>query len=77
MRMPAPSPVFDLAAARAAVLQVDAGPAAPCATIVVRSAALDVDDEADAAGVVFVARIVETGRTGGRDMERQLLQGLS
>ena len=57
-RTPAPSPVFDFAAASAAVVEVlqylDRLLEDP-----VRLVALDVDDETDAAGIVLVARIVE------------------
>ena len=49
----------DLAPARAAVLEV-LEHLERLADDVVRRAALDVDDEADAAGVVLVRRIVQT-----------------
>ena len=73
-----------LAAARAAVQQVDED-LQPLLDDAVRAAALDVDDEADAAGVVLVARIVQAdgirsalralragGRVGWSDIKDQL-----
>ena len=56
--MPAPSPVFDLAPARAPVEQVDEQ-LQRLADDAVGLLTLDVDDEADPAGVVLVPRIVE------------------
>ena len=56
---PAPSPLSCLGAAGAAMIEVARGPAGPAAGSV-RLAALDVDDEADAAGVVLERRIVQT-----------------
>ena len=52
-----------LAAARAAMQQVDQD-AQPLLDNGVRAAALDVDDEADAAGIVLVRRVVQAGCGG-------------
>ena len=54
-----------LAAAGAAVQQVDED-LQPLLDDAVRAAALDVDDEPDAAGVVLVARVVQARRFGRR-----------
>ena len=56
--MPAPSPVFVLAAAGAAVLEVQQN-LNGLADDVVRFAVLQIDDEADAAGIVFVLGVVQ------------------
>ena len=61
-----------LAAARAAVQQVDQD-AQPLLDDRVRPAALDVDDEADAAGVVLVAGVVQTrSRAADRAVLREI-----
>ena len=70
MRMPAPSPVFASRPAGAAVLQVDQHLETPLDDRV-RPAALDVHDEADAAGVVLEARVIQA--LGLRGHERSLL----
>ena len=69
-----------LAAARAAVLEIDQD-AQRLAHDVVRAVSLHVDDEADAAGVVLGARIVQTLTRGrrlngsvGADMGRTVIR---
>ena len=63
IRTPAPSPVSRIAAAGAAVRQVDQNLNA-LEDDVVRFLALEIRNEADSAGIVLVARVVKTLRRG-------------